>query len=224
MPWAQMMSALPAGPPPTIVPAPSLPRDGPPASSCLRGLGELKQTVLWKFSEWKRLSQAFCLNSPHLFSQPSLPHPPLWAPPPHSPFSFLSFSPLLLFFKRAELTALALSKANPRSQPEAASGCWPSSLWSGPAHLQPARGWALGQWGGGTPPTGPHPNPPQLQLLHWPSVWLTVLSLSLSVSDALYPGDLWSLEGEGERGQRQTNRWLLTRDGLKRSVAPYPWF
>lgn len=83
---------------------------GPQPPSCHLP-GGLKQTVLWKFSERKGLSQAFCLNSPHLFSQP-LPAPLPPCASPHFPFSYLFFSPLLLFFKRAELTALALSKAN----------------------------------------------------------------------------------------------------------------
>ena len=130
---AQRLPALHHHPPTLPLPnkaqAPSSPGMGMPPSPSLAPvtrLEELKQTVLWKLSERKRLSQAFCLNSPHLFSQPWPPPLPPWAPP--LPFLFSFFSPLLLIFKRAELTALALSKANPGSQPGASSCCWPSAL------------------------------------------------------------------------------------------------
>lgn len=89
---------------------------GPQPPSC-HPPGGLKQTVLWKFSERKRLSQAFCLNSPPpVLSALASPTPTLCSP--YFPFSFLFFSPLLLIFKRAELTALALSKANPGASQE----------------------------------------------------------------------------------------------------------
>lgn len=69
----------------SLPPAPKLwlllsPEIGPQPCSC-HPPGGLKQTVLWKFSEKKRLSQAFCLNSPHLFSQPLPPPLPPCVPP-----------------------------------------------------------------------------------------------------------------------------------------------
>lgn len=86
----------PPAPKPWLLLSPGM---GPQSCSCHQP-GGLKQTVLWKFSERKRLSQAFCLNSPHLFSQPL---PPLLPPcaPPTSLSLFFSF-PLCCSFSKGQ--------------------------------------------------------------------------------------------------------------------------
>lgn len=75
------------------------PEIGPQPCFCHPPGGQ-KQTVLWKFSKKKRLSQAFCLNSPHLFSQP-LPPPLPPCVPSHKLLYLFSF-PLCCSFSKGQ--------------------------------------------------------------------------------------------------------------------------
>lgn len=90
----------------SLPPAPKLwlllsPEIGPQPCSC-HPPGGLKQTVFWKFSEKKRLSQAFCLNSPHLFPQPLPPPLPPCVPPTHTSLSLFFSFPLCCSFSKGQ--------------------------------------------------------------------------------------------------------------------------
>lgn len=188
---------------PTTVPAPSLPPEKGPQPAPARGLGEQKQTVLWKFSERKRLSQAFCLNSPHLFSQPVPPPLPLWAAPPPHPFLFSFLFPFVAHFQKDRVDSSGLEQSQPRSQPGAASCVglsqlspeWPSPpaacTWPCPVH-------------GARDPTHRTHTPPPLA----PSVWRAGPGLRHPLPGAFVK--------PGRRGRERTER---TEED--RRVAPY---